>query len=366
MSPVIRTLLLTIGFAAAAHGLFKVEGGLPPGVDTARLAAEYFQVYHLLAPESRVDRSPITLVFYREHSAMALEGILPEWGGGGALGANTIVMPIDKPFVLGIETHQTLLHELVHVILNRAYARARIPRWFHEGAAMTFSGEISLEEQASLSMTVLFGRLVPLDSIDRVNEFNQSRASLAYSESHAVFLYLLNEYGIDVIRQILVKASRTGSFWEGVRIVLGLSKEELAAESEKWIHHRYGAMFIFGDGFFVWIIIVVLFLTGYVLTRLRNARRVQQMTLEEEGRGAEIIRHPGESRPPTADREEERPATPAGGPGEPGPGTGHDEAGDYRDDDFEEESDPYDDFNDYYHPDIELEDDDPDDDPPLK
>ena len=187
-----RILLLIMVLITPAFALFKIEGTLPPGIDTNRLATDYYQIFHTLAPEARVDRSNITLVFYRSNSEMAREGVLPEWGGGGALGANTIVMPIDKPFALGQETQRTLLHEVVHVVLNRTYPRAGIPRWFHEGAAMTFSGEISLEEQASLSLAVFLGRLVPLDSIDRVNSFNQQRAQLAYAESHAVFLFLLN------------------------------------------------------------------------------------------------------------------------------------------------------------------------------
>ncbi|HMD67237.1 MAG TPA: hypothetical protein VKF42_00060, partial [Chitinivibrionales bacterium] len=127
-------LLLT---SVATADVLQFEGIVPPDVDRAAMNGEYYRLYRLVAPGQRPDASPLRIVYYSDKSTVNYGGMLPEWGGGGAIGGNLIVVPTTfKPF-LDQSFAQVTRHELVHAVLARAYPGLDIPRWFHEGAAMT-------------------------------------------------------------------------------------------------------------------------------------------------------------------------------------------------------------------------------------
>ncbi len=275
------TVLIFAALVAGAQPL-HFEGVVPPDVDMAAMNTEYYRIYRIVAPRKRPDRTPLRIVYFSHGSPENFDRALPEWGGGGTIGGNLIVIPTSaKPF-MEQSFAQVTRHELVHAVLARAYPSLYIPRWFHEGLAMTLSGEISLQENVDISKAIFTNRLMPLSSIDSVNDFGRNRADLAYSQSHLAVLFLIGHYGIDVIPGILGSAERTGSFWNGVSAELSLDPAEFELLARKDLTARYEFVFLFADSYAFWIAVVVLFLIAFAVTAVRKQQKLALMAQEEK------------------------------------------------------------------------------------
>lgn len=261
--------------------LIRIEGPSEYAAGKEEIEGEYYRLWHALAPGQPVDTSTLDIIFYSESSREERAPMLPEWGGGGTIGDHTILVSVDKQPVFARNVQQVVVHEMVHAILNRAYPRLEIPRWFHEGCAMLLSGELSFEGKLILSRAVLTGRLLSLDAIDSVNTFSPRRAALAYNQSHATMNFLVDIYGREAIHLILESAMRANSFYHGLRTELGLDAGEFDILAEKRIRRRYGLAFILGDLFLLWFILALLVILGYAITRIRNARRARELDDQE-------------------------------------------------------------------------------------
>jgi hypothetical protein len=149
------SLLLLLALPALAIEL-RIEGYAPRNLDTLMLKREYARIGRQVGLTAKDNPAPLHIIFYR-HSDQRKTGVrLPEWGGGGAIGKDTIVIPVDRQAAFyRSDMERIILHEMVHTALARAYGHLRIPRWFHEGMAMTLSGELQFEEQLFLSRAIL-------------------------------------------------------------------------------------------------------------------------------------------------------------------------------------------------------------------
>jgi hypothetical protein len=283
LGPKMRTSLLFVSLIyAAVFGQILFEGPVPPGIDARALTIEYIRIYRIVAPHRIPDLSPLTIIYYSKKNPGSNKFSLPEWGGGGAIDKNLIVVPIDFSPFLEQSFFQITVHELVHIALNRAYPGLKIPRWFHEGAAMTLSGELSLQENVGVSKAIFTGSLMPLSAIDSVNAFGRNRADLAYSQAHLSVLFLIEQYGIEVLPDILNAARATTGFWNGVTSALGISQQEFDGLLMKYLTTKYQFAFIFADTYAYWILIVALFIVGFIITGRRNKRRALAMEEEEK------------------------------------------------------------------------------------
>jgi len=275
--------VILIIFLAGVHAqLLQFEGILPPDVDKSAMTAEYFRLYRVLAPRQRPDARPLRIVYLSPKESAVREYGLPEWGGGGALGRDLIVVPTAaKPF-LDQSFAQITRHELAHIVLNRAYPNVAVPRWFHEGVAMTLSGELSLPENVIVSEAIFANRLMALSSIDSVNSFGRNRADLAYCQSHLSLLFLIDQYGIDVVAEILSSAKKTGSFWQGVNAVLSITPQEFETLVQSSITTRYRLVFLIADYPAFWVGIVFLFLVASLVTVIRKRKALDSMERQEQ------------------------------------------------------------------------------------
>ena len=273
-------LMVLLMLCGAAYGTIIFEGPVPADVSKGFIESEYTRIYAKIAPFQRPSRAPLHIVFYSSHNH-AERFSLPEWGGGGAIGDSLIIIPVDvKPF-LKQNFSQTTVHELVHSIINRAYPGVAVPRWFHEGLAMTLSGEVSYEEQSSISLAILTNRLLPLAAIDSVNGFSRSRADIAYSESHIAILYIIETCGFKAPFTMLTIAYRTHSFNLGLQDVTGLSEEEFEGQLRQNIIKKYRFLFFVADSTLWWVCISLLVIIGFFITMRRNTKRALAIEAEE-------------------------------------------------------------------------------------
>jgi hypothetical protein len=279
-------------FVFPSSGEIILQGDVPAGVNSSSLTSEYYRIYRSIAPEKRPVKSPLKIIYYSKSHPHGTGFALPEWGGGGAIGDSLIIIPVDfKPF-LEQSFLQITVHEIVHIALARAYPGVPIPRWFHEGAAMLLSGELSWEENATVSKAIFFGRLMPLASIDSVNGFKRSRADLAYSQGHLAALFLVDQYGMAVLPELLRAARKSWNFQAGIFEATGLTSREFSEMVESYISSKYRFVFFITDSYIWWVLIAFLFVAGFIATTVRNRKRAAAM---EEAERLEMERSQAET-----------------------------------------------------------------------
>jgi hypothetical protein len=261
--------------------IFNLHGRVPSSISPAFLTSNYVRIWKAVAPDTAVNRSPIAIIYYSRADERKLGVRLPEWGGGGAIGKDTIIVPIDRFPLSDMDLGRVTVHELVHIALERAYGRLRIPRWFHEGLAMTLSGELSFDEQVTLSRAIFTKKLMPLDSIERVNRFDAFGAALAYSESHLAVTYMIDKYGIDGIPELLNEVRTAGKFDTSLFTVFGFSPQEYDRVVHNYIIERYRFLFFFSDTYLFWMLGAFLVIAGFIAVRIRIRKREKQMEEEE-------------------------------------------------------------------------------------
>ncbi|MBD3315778.1 MAG: hypothetical protein GF344_08335 [Chitinivibrionales bacterium] len=277
--------LIVLATATIIEGRSFVElrGFIPNGISEELVIYEYKRIYKLLAPNDTVDTSPLVVTYFTRKATANERYSLPEWGGGGAVGTNRIVVVVDVSPLLEQNFVQTTIHELAHIVINRLAGETKCPRWFHEGVAMMVSGDVSVREHAVISRAIFTGSLVPLSSIDSVNQFGAFRARLAYAQSRQAVRFLTESYGVESLGMILHQARRHGSFWKGVYRVLGINRRELERLVERFITQRYGSVFWLADTYVLWLAIVALAFVAYVVAMIRRSRRSRAMEAEETG-----------------------------------------------------------------------------------
>jgi hypothetical protein len=269
--------------SALSYAGVDVQGFTPVDIDKWVLQREYRRIWRAIDSDSvPPDTSAIIVRYYLKRMGTAETSWLPEWGGGGAVGKNLVIVPVDADPFLHQSFLQVTAHELTHIVLARAAGDVALPRWFHEGLAMTLSGEIGFDEQVVLSRALLTGSLMPLASIDSVNDFPHYRAMLAYCESHQAAALLISRYGLEIIPQIIAAARSRGDFWSGMDSVLATTPVEFESAVRQTIRNRYQFIGFIADTYMAWIGAAFLFLAGYMATRMRNRRRLREMGAAEQ------------------------------------------------------------------------------------
>jgi hypothetical protein len=282
----VKILIFLFLFTLSISGdvlIFTGKEKIPPEINAASLEHQFHQILHSL-DSTRLEphQSPVYIIFY-DPSEYRQHGIrLPEWGGGGAIGTDSIVIPINnKSAFYERDLNKIILHELVHISISRLFGNIKVPRWFHEGTAMALSGEISIDEQVLLSRAILTRKLLPLDSIEFLNRFDQWKASLGYSQSHAVMMFLIDTYGIDLIPELIIASRKTRRFEDACVATFGLTIKEIEFLFTKEMQKRYPLLLLASDFSLFWLLVIGLSVIAWIVIRARKKRRTAEMEQEE-------------------------------------------------------------------------------------
>jgi len=211
-----------------------------------------------------------------------LGSALPDWSGGVALPSRRTIVLRPGAFFDPREYREVILHELGHMYLADKVDTVQVPLWFNEGAAMLVSGKtFSWNDHLVIGNAVIADHLLSLDEMDDMLVFGLAKAQLAYAQSLLAVQYLIRIYGESIIRTLLDGLGR-GEDWEQVLTTkTGFSSDRLAGELQRYIHDEYRwALFLQMKNLF-WILIVLLFLTGFILVKIRNRRRIREWEKNE-------------------------------------------------------------------------------------
>lgn len=175
-----------------AHHLERLEG-----LDRRRLEGA-MQLAGLDRPGP-----PIRVVLAREGSPEA--AAVPSWAAGYALGGGgpVVLFPGRAGSYPYDSLEELLQHEVAHVLVDRAARGRPVPRWLHEGIAMTAGGAWGLEDRTRFGLAVARQGEVPLASLDQRFAGGSSAAAGAYALAGGFVSHLLRRHGPGVTGAIL-------------------------------------------------------------------------------------------------------------------------------------------------------------------
>ena len=272
----------------------------PEGRDQyARTVLEYAEK-DLVRIGSSLDHKPhaslkiIITASPREFST-ATGNVLPDWSSAAALPDGSIVLsPLEG---MQRDLGMVIAHEIVHIIINDASGNTPVPRWFHEGLAQLYSGDISIRGHVHLSWRALRGRLLTFNDIQTIFTADKSDATLAYDESMLAVGYLLDTYGSGSLSKILGLISGGASFEQAMQHVTGINSSDYENQFIDYLKKRYGKRFLFTVIPGTWTFILILAVIVYVIKRIRNRRLLREWDIVEAAEN--VIRFPS---PPHDDR----------------------------------------------------------------
>ncbi len=125
---------------------------------------------------------------------------------------------------------QVLDHELIHILLGRAFAPTEVPHWLQEGVAQVYSGEAGPEVTQALSRGLRSGGAFSLADLEGGFPEDPMRAQLAYAQSADFVRWMRFKFGDQAIPK-LVEATRGGlSLSDAVHHVTGETLTVIDAE----------------------------------------------------------------------------------------------------------------------------------------
>jgi hypothetical protein len=177
---------------------------------------------------------------------------------------------------------ELLRHELAHVLIHRASAGRPLPRWFHEGLAVTVSGTWDLEDRARLTAGLWRMEDPSLAAIERGFYASEQEMQRSYAISRGFLRYLLAEFGAETPERILDRVEAGATFDQAFLAVTGRSLP--LAEDAFWRSRRMWSRWIpfFTSSIALWMTITFLALWAIRRRRRRDARIRELWELEDE------------------------------------------------------------------------------------
>ncbi|HXG89559.1 MAG TPA: hypothetical protein VNJ02_14615 [Vicinamibacterales bacterium] len=123
------------------------------------------------------------------------------------------------------------LHEVGHILIGRAAGGAPVPRWFHEGLALTAERTPGLRDRTQLMLAVAFERR-NIASLDESFAGGSAAATRAYALSGAMIRHVIRRHGHDAPARVLARLAGGERFDNAFHRATGESLA--AAEAAFW------------------------------------------------------------------------------------------------------------------------------------
>ena len=210
-------------------------------------------------------------------------GSLPDWADGTAWPHRGLIF-LRAPRLRGHtnESLETVLeHELVHVLMGRAFGKRPVPRWLQEGVAQLQSGEYTAETTATLANGILGDNLMSLYELSRGFPDNALRAQLAYAQSADFVAYIQNVHGEQAIKTLIHEMARGERFAPAIRIATGEYVDDLdLAWRSRLKSSHLGLSPLFSEGVW-WGLGALLVPVAWFAVRRRNRKKLDRWSREE-------------------------------------------------------------------------------------
>jgi hypothetical protein len=267
---VVGVLLLMLG-ATAREAPLRLTVEAPPALATI---ADRVRVIDITAIGSALSRAGLELPA-RVHVTLVPESgarDVPAWVVARAYGSDRIVIfparisryPYDS-------LDSVVLHEIVHLALNAKAGGRALPRWFHEGVAVSVESGWGIGSQARLLLAAARD-----PHIDEVTALFSSAAapetSTAYLLSAALVEDVRRRHGLDVPGVIASRVASGESFESAFYAVTGESVDAAAAHAWR-VYRGIRWLPVLTSSVGLWGFILGLAFIAFVVRRIRRKRK---------------------------------------------------------------------------------------------
>lgn len=164
-------------------------------------------------------------------------------------------------------------HELVHIVVGRAFAPERAPTWLQEGLAQLHAEQYDLARIRQLSTAAISGPIA-LDRLEGAFPRNPHAASLAYAQSVDFLVWLEREYGEAVVPALVEELRGGATLADAILTVTGRPLHEVdAAWSSRFTGFSGAVWSIFGSPDFMWLVAAILGAAAMFIVRRRQRIR---------------------------------------------------------------------------------------------
>ncbi len=248
-------------------------------IDQQQLAGELARAGLTLPPDIRIELIPERDPRIRN---------IPVWIVGLASGTRDIVILPERigvsPDSYPYDTLEHVVwHEVVHLALSRQAGDGRLPRWFHEGVAMSVEGDWGLSNQIQLLVAANawpgigeLGRLFASDS--------QPETALGYQLAAALVADVRERHGLAVPGAIATRVARGASFADAFARETGETPDAAAAQA--WDGYRRWSSWIpvLTSASSLWVAIMGLAIIAFAVRLRKRVLRRRAWDEEESAR----------------------------------------------------------------------------------
>jgi hypothetical protein len=211
-------------------------------------------------------------------------GKAPVWADGVAYSASGLILLRSPKLRDGTAKplEQVLDHELIHVLIGRAFAPHHPPRWLQEGIAQVFSGEYSPAMSQQLTMGQLGSPLFSLEELTSGFPRDAVRARLAYAQSADFIQWFVGTFGDEALQTVIKDMSQGMHVRGAIRRSTGESFDALSKRWERRFHTGLPLNIrqcTTSDSW--WAAGGLLLILGGFLRRGRFRKRLEEMGAEE-------------------------------------------------------------------------------------
>lgn len=181
---------------------------------------------------------PIHVLVVPEGSPGAVD--VPPWVAGYAdTGSDLIVLlPERTPSYPDASFEALVVHEVAHVLIDRAAGPVSLPRWFHEGVA-TAAGSWGVGDRTRVALALLLQGDRSLAQLERdFSSGEQATVERAYAMAAAFVRDLQSREGEGAVARILAAGENPGdfetAFAQGTGSSLALAERAFWRRHERW------------------------------------------------------------------------------------------------------------------------------------
>lgn len=213
---------------------------------------------------------------------------VPSWVRGYVRGGNVVLLPARIPGYPDRSLEAVLVHEVAHVLIDRAADNYPVPRWFHEGLALYAARGYVLEDRSRVLWSTLRGDRSAISRLEESFAEGPASAARAYAFSGAFVRFLIDRYGRRLPAQLLAGAAEGRSFRTVFREITGNGLGTAEASFYKHVGFWNRWVPFLGSSTTVWALITLLAVYAIKRRRERDAE-IRDRWAEEEAR--ELLEH---------------------------------------------------------------------------
>ncbi|MFH2035594.1 MAG: hypothetical protein ABIJ45_04260 [Candidatus Zixiibacteriota bacterium] len=207
----------------------------------------------------------------------------PDWGAAAALPYRQLIaLKSPAHFKLGKPLAELVQHEYTHLVTHYRLRPSYPPRWLDEGLSMYIAYEWGWDGNFAMSRAAAFNSLIPLGEIEMLNRFSSGKAQTAYAQSYLGVKYFLDVYGIESFNIFLDTLRVTRSSDSAFMAAVGGTTVEFEKEFFEYVNKRYNIMSLFGDLYFLWIILAAVVFFGALLKFIRRKKYYDRWEEEDK------------------------------------------------------------------------------------